>query len=37
MTFEKKSPSLIYFWLHWVVVAAHELTLVATSGATLLR
>ena len=22
----------IYFWLHWVFVAAHELSLVAVSG-----
>ena len=27
--------SLFFFWLHWVFVAVHELSLVAVSGGTL--
>ena len=30
--FKKVFIYLFYFWLHWVFVAAHELSLVAASG-----
>ena len=33
--FKKFIYLFIYFWLHWVFVAAHGLSLVATNGATL--